>query len=390
MRFLLLSLLLLGSSLLLAQSFSGKSNEIRLDFPNNKIYSVVPTIRWTVPSLEYTNSQRNDFVVEATVQSEITLSELKFSIIDSDKNIREKNVEFDPNAKEISFKQTLRLEDGHHILKITAINIKGGQVSSIRNILVGKDAIADAISIDRKDYAILFATDKYDHWSDLVNPVEDAHAIAQELKTIYGFEVEVVENPNQEDVFIKIADYVQKKFKPQDQLMIFFAGHGYFDDTFGEGFVVAKNSLENDRAKTTYISHNRLRSVINNIPCEHIFLTMDVCFGGTFDPVIAKERGNNPYEETTQAEFLIRKLSYKTRKYLSSGGKTYVSDGIPGKHSPFASKFLQALRESGGSDRILTLEEIKVYVEKLTPEPRSGSFGDDNTASDFVFVAHQN
>lgn len=375
-------------SLALGQSFSGKTNDIHLDFKNS-INSSTPSIQWITPSLEYTNSQRNDLIIEAEVFSDLVLKEIKFSVTDAEKNVREKVIDLDPGSRSKKFKQSINLPDGLHILKITAINMSGGQVSSTRNLLIGKDAIADAISIDRKDYAILFATDKYDYWSDLVNPIEDAHAIANELKKQYGFEVEVVENPTQDEVFIKIADYVQKKFKPQDQLMIFFAGHGYFDDTFGEGFVVAKNSLENDKAKTSYISHNRLRSVINNIPCEHIFLTMDVCFGGTFDPVIAKERGGI-YEETTQTEFLIRKLSYKTRKYLTSGGKTYVSDGIAGKHSPFTVKLLQAFKESGGGDRILTLEEIKTYVEKLTPEPRSGSFGDDNLASDFVFVAKQN
>jgi len=385
----LIMFLLLTSGVSYSQSFQGRTNNIRLDFESADVNTSFPVIRWITPSLEYTNSQRNDFVIEAEVRSEVGLKEIKFTLTDSDSVIREKKMEIELNALQHSFKQSLTLLDGQHLLKITATNSKGGQVSSTRTILVGKDAIADAISIDRKDYAILFATDKYDNWSDLVNPVEDANAIAAELKARYGFEVEVVENPSQEEVFIKIADFVQKKYKPQDQLMIFFAGHGYFDDTFGEGFVVAKNSLENDKARTSYISHSRLRSVINNIPCEHVFLAMDVCFGGTFDPVIAKERGGL-YEDATQAEFLIRKLSYKTRKYLTSGGKTYVSDGVAGKHSPFALKILQALKESGGSDRILTLDEIKSYVDKLIPEPRSGSFGDDNPASDFVFVAREN
>lgn len=382
-------LLLLSGIYSYAQNFQGRTNHIRLEFKEADIHTSLPTIKWITPTLEYTNSQRNDFVIEAEVRSEVGLKEIKFSLLDADSNSREKSMQIEANSTQHSFKQSLNLLDGQHLLKITAININGGQVSSTRTILVGKDAIADAISIDRKDYAILFATDKYDNWSDLVNPVEDANAIANELKSRYGFEVEVIENPTQEEVFIKISDFVQKKYKPQDQLMIFFAGHGYFDDTFGEGFVVAKNSLENDKAKTSYISHSRLRSVINNIPCEHVFLAMDVCFGGTFDPVIARERGG-AYEETTQAEFMIRKLSYKTRKYLTSGGKTYVSDGVAGKHSPFALKMLQALKESGGSDRILTLEEIRSYVEKLIPEPRSGSFGDDNPASDFVFVAREN
>ncbi len=155
--------------------------------------------------------------------------------------------------------------------------------------------------------------------------------------------------------------------------------------------MVAKNSLENDKSRTTYISHNRLRSVINNIPCEHIFLAMDVCFGGTFDPVIARARGLETYAEQSETEFLVRKLSYKTRKYLTSGGKEYVSDGISGKHSPFALKIIQTLKENGGGkDRVLTISEIKTYVEKLPNEPRFGSFGDDSPASDFVFVAKNN
>jgi hypothetical protein len=363
---------------------------MHVDFKNAAISTSLPAIRWINPNLEYTHSQRSDLVIDVAVQSDVTLKDIQLVVTDPAKEERTKNIQVASNTQNYSFKQSLTLRDGEYLLKIIATNINGGQVSSVRTVLIGKDAIADAISIDRKDYAILFATDKYDYWNDLVNPVEDANALAQELKARYGFETEVVENPSQEDVFIKIADYVQKKYKPQDQLMIFFAGHGYFDDTFGEGFVVAKNSLEDDKAKTTYISHSRLRSVIDNIPCEHIFLAMDVCFGGTFDPVIARERGATAYTEATQSEFLVRKLSYKTRKYLTSGGKTYVSDGIAGKHSPFALKFLQALSESGGSDRILTLEELKSYVEKLVPEPRSGSFGGDNPASDFLFVTKKN
>jgi hypothetical protein len=197
--------------------------------------------------------------------------------------------------------------------------------------------------------------------------------------------VEVIENPNVEDVFEKLREYNQRKFKPQDQLLIFFAGHGTFDETFGEGYVVAKNSLANDKGKTTYISHNRLRGVVNNIPCEHILLTMDVCFGGTLDPEIARSRNADTYEDTP-TEMVARKLSQKTRKYLTSGGKEYVSDGIPGKHSPFASKFIESLRSYGGTDHVLTLQELITNMDVLKQVPRTGSFGDDQRLSDFVFI----
>lgn len=297
-----------------------------------------------------------------------------------------KNIELiDNNAVQI--KQVITLLDGSHFIRIKTENIDGAIVSSTRSVVIGMDAIA--LSIDRKDYALFFATDKYDYWNDLVNPVEDANTIAKELREKYGFEVEVVENAELDEVFEKIREYNERRYKPQDQLLVFFAGHGSFDETFGEGYVVAKNSLESDKAKTTYISHNRLRGIINNIPCEHILLSMDVCFGGTLDPEIAKSRGTREYE-TTVNEMVARKLSQKTRKYLTSGGKEYVSDGIPGKHSPFASKFIESLRGYGGDDRVLTLQEVITYMEVLNQVPRTGSFGDDEKQSDFVFIAKQN
>jgi len=115
---------------------------------------------------------------------------------------------------------------------------------------------------------------------------------------------------------------------------------------------------------------------------------MDVCFGGTFDQKIA-QRGQiqNEYKEITRTEFIQRKLKNKTRLYLTSGGKEYVSDGRPGQHSPFARKFLEALRNYGGNDSILTQSEINNYVDKLTPEPRYGEFGNNEPGSDFIFVA---
>src|SRR5713101_5179481 len=44
-------------------------------------------------------------------------------------------------------------------------------------------------------YALLFGTDKYDNWNALANPVLDARTIGDVLKNVYGFEVQLFENP---------------------------------------------------------------------------------------------------------------------------------------------------------------------------------------------------
>jgi len=276
------------------------------------------------------------------------------------------------------------------VIEVVAENVDGVKTYSQRKITVGTTSLADAAKLNRTDYALIFAIDKYDHWTPLVNPVFDSRTIADELRKTYGFKVEMIENATQTEVLRKIREYGEKKYQPLDQLFIFFAGHGTYDQTFGEGFVVTRESLLNDEAKTTYLSHNRLRSIVNNIPCDHIFLAMDVCFGGTFDAALASSRGagaEEVYKEQTQGEFITRKLTYKTRRFLTSGGKTYVSDGIPGKHSPFAKNFLEALRSRGGRDGILTLPELYTYVERLKIQPRFGEFVDNQPGSDFIFVA---
>ena len=239
------------------------------------------------------------------------------------------------------------------------------------------------------DYALLFATNQYDSWNTLINPINDAGTIADELNSSYGFHTELFENLPQTDILTKLREYAQKQYKDDDQLFIFFAGHGLFDEVFGEGFIVVKDSKSKleDKGKISYISHERLKTIVNSIPCKHICLVLDVCFGGTFDPLIAQaDRGGDEYE-VSRTEFIQRKMKFETRRYLTSGGKEYVPDGRPGHYSPFAGKFLEALRCYGGKDAILTLGEILNFVEKVSPEPRGGAFGNNEPGSDFIFIA---
>ena len=374
-----------------SQELRARTNDVHISVKEPRSKTTVPVITWVTPKLEWSNSLENKLEIEATVQSDIPLRSVKIVSGDQSSGASrgQKEVPLSANSLTQTIKQKLYLESGANYIEIVAENINGGTVSGTRNVTVGVDALA-SISSDRKDYALLFATDNYDYWSDLVNPVYDANTIATELKEKYGFDVEVIENASQEDILVKIKDYSKRNYKPQDQLLIFFAGHGQFDEGFGEGYVVAKNSLEVDKAKTTYISHSNLRSYINNISCNHILLTMDVCFGGTLDPVIARSRGANEKNELTTNEFLVRKLSKKTRRYITSGGKEYVPDGVMGRHSPFASSYLEALKSRGGEDGILTISEIIPFLEKLRAnEPRSGTFGDNENGSDFVFVVKQ-
>jgi len=373
-----------------AQSFSGQTNDIHLDFKNPS-NAALPVIGWIYPRLENTASQNNKIEIEAEIRSEAPLRQISVVIGANSRGGAEKKIPVETGMLSYKVKQSLTLADGLNEISIVVENQSGGRVSSSRFVSIGKDWV-NRLDANRNDYAIFFATNNYDDFSDLVNPVDDARAIEKILKEKYGFKTEFVEDPLYEDIYAKISEYNTRRFNPQDQLFIFFAGHGTFDDNLKEGFIAARNTLINDKGRTTYIPHSILRQRLDNIQCEHIFLVMDVCFGGTLDPQLARSRASSPYDQISDEELIIKKLKAPTRKFLTSGSKEYVSDGVAGKHSPFAAQFIRALKETGGKGtRIMTINDLIGYFDRLASIPRFGKFSErDDPTGDFLFVAKDN
>jgi formylglycine-generating enzyme required for sulfatase activity len=285
------------------------------------------------------------------------------------------------------FERSVALRYLENEIQIRAIdaNRNVGSVSfTVKRELNEGDVTRTSGAVRGTNYALLIGTDEYKEFQRLNNPVFDVKTIAAELEQAYGFNVKTVVAPTLDQFYSELRSYGNRKYSSLDQLFIFVAGHGVFDDVFGDGYLVLADSKKNDQNKTSYVSHSNLRTILNNIDCPHIFLVLDVCFGGTFDPLVAS-RGDE-YEALNRDQFIQRKLKYRTRQYLTSGGKTYVSDGRPGSHSPFAREFIRALRGYGGTDRVLTIAEIIGYVEKVQPEPRWGEFGSNEPGSDFLFI----
>lgn len=259
------------------------------------------------------------------------------------------------------------------------------------------------------DYALVICTDEYDDkegWSKLSNPISDGQEISRILMNEYGFKVETLFNPTRGEVYSKLKEYCRRQFNKDDQLFIFIAGHGDYDDAFKEGYIVPKDAKPNDVDKESYIAHSNLRTIIDHIPCEHVLLAMDVCFGGSFDPYLGG-RSVAPVASNTSAgftdndnkklSFIRQQLTPDTRRYITSGGLKYVPDGRPGSHSPFATKVIEALTTAAGDDNILTYKELWRRVQQVAdirlgngqaaPDPWSGPFGTRNQpGSNFLFI----
>lgn len=242
-----------------------------------------------------------------------------------------------------------------------------------------------------KNYALLIGIDQYVHWDKLNNPVRDVNAIAQELKNLYNFETDLLINPRSKaEIEHKIIEWASRNYQYNDQLFVFIAAHGFFIPYLEKGFIIPYDGLPAHIEKdgSSWISHDFIRNTLERSNSHHVFLVMDACFSGTFSPAIARNRGAAELSLSIR-EMIARKYLLKTRKYLTSGGKEYVSDGLPGAHSPFAAKLLEALRSRGKyTNGLLTINDIRRAVQNLTPQPHSGDFPNSSgdPEGDFFFI----
>ncbi|MEJ0029235.1 MAG: caspase family protein [Bacteroidota bacterium] len=273
------------------QTLKGKSNPVHLEI-TSKAKSSPPVMVWLSPEQTSSVITGAEVTIKVGINSTINLKNVTVLINGQPQQSRGFGVTSPDASKFTKFiEQKGTLSAGPNEIKIIAVNDNGETTTESRMVsMTPSVAIANAES--RTDYALIIATNDYKDWSDLTNPVQDAKAIATELGENYGFKVEALYNASKQEIVTKIREYAKKNYNTDDQLFIFIAGHGQFDDIGKDGYIVARDSKLNDDTYDTYIPFSVLRTTIDNNPSKHVFLTMDVCFGGTFDQAIAKRGGD--------------------------------------------------------------------------------------------------
>lgn len=235
------------------------------------------------------------------------------------------------------------------------------------------------------NYALVVATDEYSKWPHLSNPVFDAQTIGDELSNRYGFEVEHLFGPSRTELKQKLDALHARRFGSDDQLFIFIAGHGDYDETNDIGYLVFKDSAAGHDYDSEMLLM-QLRQMIDTIPAKHILLVMDSCFAGSLDPNIGGPRSRGDYDQIPLEALISRSTVKKTRIFLTSGGKEYVPDGRPGQHSPFAALFVMALQKSDVPGGYLSLAQLPQYFQRLITVAKMGNMGHNEDGSDFFFI----
>lgn len=261
-----------------------------------------------------------------------------------------------------------------------------------------------------KDYALLVGTDHYSgDWPTLNNPISDVQALREELVRDYGFQddqdhIFEIDGASRKQIRPEIAKLMAKDFRPNDRLLVYFAGHGYRTYLQGkniDGYVVFADSKspindDDDEATGSMMSFSDLSAMLNKISVRHLLLVMDVCYGGNFDGTTDRVKtsflsllGGNEQDRAPANELIRRALVAQSRIYITSGDENHpVSDGEKGQHSPFSGRFISVLQANAKSRPYLDMNFLLNGLRSLPMEPKAGYFyaAHVDQGADYIFI----
>ena len=189
---------------------------------------------------------------------------------------------------------------------------------------------------------LAIAVDEYDHETAFKSlggiPSESCNRL---VRSIGGFsEVEIaggapVVNPTREDLLQVLKDVARRNYASNDQLLIYFDGHGDYDPELDMGYLTARDSwpLEKQRSGASLIPFSQLSGILDKSDCKHILIIINSCYSGALFDEIGHPK--SPYAAISPLN-LERELLVPSRLGVCAGGRVKVpndrkfADGLIG------------------------------------------------------------
>jgi len=211
-----------------------------------------------------------------------------------------------------------------------------------------------------KYYALIIGIDKYTgEWKALKNAVNDAKAIEQQLRDKYEFEsIRTLFNEQATRTnILKEYEWLMANVHENDNLLIFYSGHGDYNETLQRGFWVPADATSS--SVSGLISNTDIQSFLSGIKSKHTFLIADACFSGD---IFRGKTLTIPYENSFK--YYNQIYSKPSRTALTSGGVEPVMDGGKDGHSVFTYYLLKSLNSNQNQffDASQLYNDLKVAV----------------------------
>ncbi len=269
------------------------------------------------------------------------------------------------------FSADIRLAVGDNKVSVKAVDTKNNV--SEESFTMTREAVEKAAESDKssvvddstlrgegKFYALVIGIDKYTgQWPSLSNATHDASGVAAELSTDYRFDkvTTLLDNNATRANIIRQMEWLTENVKKNDNVLIFYSGHGDFKKTLNKGFWVPVDAQT--ESIVDFISNSDIQTFLGGIPSRHTLLIADACFSGDIfrgmEETVKKDDMQRYYQEVEHRA---------SRQAMSSGGLEPVMDGGREGHSVFTYYLLKALKDNSAPnlDAGQLYDEIKIPV----------------------------
>jgi hypothetical protein len=389
--FLVLPLLLIAYAAVDAQTISAKSNPVTLQF-SDAPQKTLPVIVWINPDRTSTTLTQSTMTVKIGINSDPKVKIRSVKMYKNNKALTSLGAGEPGSTLAAQFaryvEQELILEAGQNELKVVVENDKGENTTEYRTVTVN---VADEdraptfaeLGINKLPvyHALIIGVSEYQYngpgLSNLDKPAKDAQALYDVLLNKYSFTKEttiLLKNPTREQM-IDAFDALTRKVQENDNVLIFYAGHGHHEKETGFGFWLPSDAKKESRS--AWIANSTIKDYIGAMKSKHTLLITDACFSGS----IFKTRRVDYAATALKIHEIYRD---KSRKAITSGNLSEVPD-----ESYFIKYLLKTLNDN--EQVFLTASTLfsRLYepvTNNTTTSPQFGVIqgaGDEN--GDFIF-----
>ena len=278
--------------------------------------------------------------------------------------------------------QSQPISSGKSTILINNIPVPETKAAPVRaeNVMPAAMAAAAALPVGAgKYYALIIGINDYAdaNINSLDFCIRDAEAFYNAITSFYTFEnenIKFLKNATMSDIVTSL-DYFAKVVKPVDSFLIFYAGHGVWNQTSETGFWLPSDAKKN--STLNWFRNSALRDYLREVNSKHTLLITDACFAGS----IFKTRA-----AFADAELAINKLyELPSRKAMTSGTMTEVPD-----QSAFLKYMIERLTKNNekylSSEQLFSSLRIAV-INNSNVVPQYGEIKDvGDEGGDFIFI----
>lgn len=278
------------------------------------------------------------------------------------------------------FEIPIALSNGENSINIVAEDIYGNHSKLSYEIISTNNTYNEF----GKYFALIIGVTDYQNDDlDLEFPVDDAIKVKQMLTNRYIFDsinISFLKNPDRNTI-LKEFGRLRKTLNENDNLFIFYAGHGHYDKDMDQGFWWPSDADKDSEAN--WVSNSVIRDYIRAIKAKHILLISDACFSGQ---VLMKKR--DPFSGANASTKETYKMN--SRRAITSGALETVPD---------KSVFVAYLLDYLNSNEEKFLYSKKLYLSIKDPvtnnspnrqRPLDGVISDTGDKNgDFIFIKRE-